>query len=490
MSKKVIVAGAGFSGMSLAAHLAKNGFEVEIYEKNESPGGKVRLYVNNGFVFDMGASVYFYPEIFERFFNKFNHSAADFYSLTKLNPSYRVFFNQEDFIDIPAENEKLLELCGELEPNGDKKMVRYLQLGKDYYLRFLDETLADTPLNYNKHFKYSWLGSVTKSNNHQKYIRNQFTNDQLISLLEFPLPFLGIAPVHSPLLPFAINYSLLERGIYYPVGGMHQVEEAFASILEELKVPIHLSSEVKHFDVIGDSISGILTHQKNFHADLFASAMDYYYTEQLIGKDYRNYSNTIWKPGIKYPSILIFYLGINKKLNNLQHHNLIFIDCFDLPRKKAIKFKSNYKSCLSFITCTSKTDLNNAPKGMENVVARISIPPGLEDTGKMREHYFTMLLNRLEDITGQSLKEEIMVKKSFAINDFENDYHSFKGQAFGALNSLRPSIFWSPKIRNRHLSNLYYAELPNVMGPGIASAILNGEIIANTMIRDYNKKYN
>jgi phytoene desaturase len=490
MSKRVIIAGAGFSGMSLAANLANLGFEVEIYEKSESPGGKVRQYLNDGFTFDMGASIYFYPEIFDRFFNKFNHSASDFYSLKKLDPSYRIFFNSENYFDIPAESDKLLELCDKLEPDGGKKMAQYLVLAEKCHSRFQNETLKDGSLTLKKHYRYSWFNIVLNSKKHQSYVRRLFKSYQIISLLEFPLPFFGIIPAHSPIFTFTSNYSLLKHGIFYPIGGMNQVEEALSTILEELKVPVHLSSEIEHFDIIGDSISGILTHQKNFHADLFASAMDYFHTEQLIGKDYRNYNNALWKSKPKYPSVLIFYLGFKKKLHNLLHHNLIFNDCFDLPPKKAIKLKSKYKTCLSFITCTSKTDIKKAPKGMENLVARISVPPGLEDTGKMREHYFTMLLNRLEEITGQTLKTEIAIKKSFAMKDFENDYFSFKGQAFGALNSVKSSVLWTPKIRNKHLSNLYYAELPNALGPGMASALLTGEMIANTIIEDLNRSSN
>jgi phytoene desaturase len=490
MPKRVIIAGAGFSGMSIAAHLANKGFEVEIYEKNESPGGKVRQYMYDGFTFDMGASAYFYPEIFDHFFKRFNHSASDFYSIQKLDPSCRIFFNANDYFDLPASNEKLLKLCDEFESNGNKKMKQYLQLAEKYHNQFQEETLNNKTLIFNKQYRYPWLKSVVNKKKHQNYIHKLFNNYKIIALLEFPLPFFGMVPFHFPFQPFVANYSLLMQGVFYPKGGMHQVEEALSSILEELKVPVHLSSEVKHFDIIGNTVSGILTHNKNFHADLFASAMDYYHTEQLIGKDYRNYANALWKSKPKQPSLLIFFIGFRKKLDKLQHHNLLFNDCFDLPPGKKIRFKSNYKSCISYITCTSKTDSDKAPKNMENLVARISIPSGFEDTGKMREHYFLMLMDRLEEITGQALKSEIVVKKSFAMNDFEHDYYSFRGYAFGALNAIGSSIFWSPKIRNRHLSNLYYAEIPYVLGPGMASAILTGEMIANTMIKDHTGKLN
>lgn len=488
MSKKVIVAGAGFSGMSLASHLAKENFDVEIYEKNESPGGKVRLYINDGFTFDMGASVYIFPEIFERYFNQFNHTTSDFFSLKRLDPSYRVFFNPEDYYDISADEDKLLDLCNKFELNGGNKMLRYLQVAENYHKRFYFDIFNNTALDYKKNFRHTWINSIFSNRKHKAYIRGLFKSYRIISLLECPLPFLGINPSFFPYLAFSANYSTLKKGVFYPEGGMHQIEEALSAILEELGVPVHLSSEIKNFDIIGDSISGILTNQKDFHAEIFASAMDYYHTEKLIGKDYRNFNNAIWKSKPKYPSVMIFYLGFKKKLPRLRHHNLVFNDCFELPSSNTIKYKSNFKNCLIFITCTSKTDLGKAPHGMENLVARISIPPGLEDTGKMREHYFTLLLNRLENITGHSLKDQVVLKKSYAMNDFEHDYHSYKGQVFGVFNTIGPSLLWSPKIKNKRLSNLYYAELPGVLGSGMASALLTAEMIANYIVKDYNRK--
>ena len=474
--------------MSLAAHLADKGFEVEVYEKNESPGGKVRLYINDGFTFDLGATVYFFPEIFDRFFNKFNHSASDFYTLKKLNPTYRIFIGSKNYFDIPVNKQELLQLSESFEKGGADEMKRYLNHAENSYNYFRDEILTNPVLDYKKHVKRSWLHAFISRKKHQKYVRNHFKSYQLNALLLFPLPFLGAVPDFSPDHTMIANYALLTNGIFYPEGGMHRVEEALSAVLREMKVPVHLSSEVKSFDIIGESVSGILTHQKNFHADLFASAMDYHHTEQLLGKGYRNYHNAVWKSRSIIPSVLIFYIGFGKKLRNLLHYNLIISDGFDFVPKESVKIKSDHSTCLILLTCSSKSDPDKAPEGMDNLIARITIPPGLEDTGKMREHYFTILMDRLEKITGQRLRKEMVVKKSFALNDFEKDYYSYRGQILGALNSIRASMFWSPRVRNKHLSNLYYAELPNILGPGMASSLLTGEMIAQCMTQDYYKK--
>jgi phytoene desaturase len=487
MQKKVIVAGAGFSGMSLAANLVKKDFNVEVYEKNESPGGKIRQYVSDGFIFDMGASIYFFPEIFERYYNRFNHTSSDFYSLKRLDPAYRVFFNPEKYFDVAADEDKLMTLCDKFERNGAKSMVRYLQVAGNYYKQNLNELFNSKGLENKKHFHNSWVNSYISDRKHKAYVRKLFKSYQIISLLEFPLPYLRKGNLFAPNVDFITNYSILKQGVFYPTGGMHQVEESLSTILEELGVPVYLSSEIKNFDIIGNSIAGILTHQKNFHADIFASTLDYFHTEKLIGKEYRDSKNVTSSTNPNFPSAVIFCLGIKKKLPRLQHLNLLFNNCFEIPEGKIGKHKSDVNDCLIFIICSSKSDLEKAPEGMENMVARISIPPGIEDTGKMREHYFNVLLNRLEEITGQTLKDEIVLKKSFAVNDIENGYNN-KGHLLRGLRKMGSSFIWSPKIKNKHLANLYYAGIPGALGSGMASALLTGEMIANYIAKDNSMK--
>ena len=92
----VFIIGAGFSGLSASLYLAQKGYDVSILEKNEIPGGRARKYSGNGFTFDLGPSWYWMPDVFDRFYKNFDKTASDFYRLVRLDPGYRIFFNEND----------------------------------------------------------------------------------------------------------------------------------------------------------------------------------------------------------------------------------------------------------------------------------------------------------------------------------------------------------------------------------------------------------
>ena len=131
--KKVSVIGSGFSGLASAAVLAKEGFDVTVFEKNSLPGGRARKFNAENFMFDMGPSWYWMPEVFEKFYNQFNKTASDFYELKRLDPSYRIYYGENDFLDIPAGVEALSNLFEQLEPGSSKHLKRFLEEGKYKY---------------------------------------------------------------------------------------------------------------------------------------------------------------------------------------------------------------------------------------------------------------------------------------------------------------------------------------------------------------------
>ena len=131
--KKIIVVGSGFGGLSAATLLAKQGFDVTVIEKNEQAGGRASVWKKDGFTFDMGPSWYLMPDVFEKYFAEFDKKPEDYMKLKRLDPSYRVFFSKDDYVDISTELEKNLELFEEMEKGASKKMKEYLAKSKYQY---------------------------------------------------------------------------------------------------------------------------------------------------------------------------------------------------------------------------------------------------------------------------------------------------------------------------------------------------------------------
>jgi len=173
------------------------------------------------------------------------------------------------------------------------------------------------------------------------------------------------------------------------------------------------------------------------------------------------------------------YLGLNKKINNLDHHNLFFDTDFD---KHADEIYSNPKwpkSPLFYLNITSKTFKHTAPKGHENCFILIPIATDLEDNEVIRNEYFEIVSNRLFSITGYDLKKHIVFKKSYCIKEFKSDYNSFGGNAYGLANTLAQTAFLRPNLKSKKVKKLYFSGQLTVPGPGVPPAVVSGKLVAD-----------
>ena len=486
-AKKVIVIGAGFSGLSAACCLAQKGFDVTVLEKKNETGGRGRKAEAAGFMFDMGPSWYWMPEVFEKFFNRFGKSAADYYSLKRLSPSYRVFF-KDDENDIPSEKEKLFALFESLEKGSSKKLEQFLSEAAYKYDKGINEFVYKPSLSLMEFADVSLLFSLFRLNmfsSFSKYIRKYFSHPKLLQLLEFPVLFLGAKPENTPALYSMMNYADMVLGTWYPDGGMYKIAEAMTKLAEELGVKILTGENVEKINVENGKLKSVVSNGKELYADSIISAADYNFTEQkLLTEQYRTYSADYWESRVMSPSALIFYLGVNKKVDNLLHHNLFFDADFSVHATEIYDNPEWPSHPLFYVCCPSKTDVAVAPEGMENLFILIPVAVGLQDNDATRERYFEMVMNRLESRTGQAIREHIIYKKAYAHRDFISDYNSFKGNAYGLANTLMQTAVLKPRIKSKKVKNLFFAGQLTVPGPGVPPSIISGQVVAELVEKE------
>lgn len=482
MSKQIIVIGSGFSGLTAAALLAKQGNSVTVLEKNEQPGGRARTWQKDGFVFDMGPSWYWMPEVFEQFYNQFSKKTADFYLLKRLNPSYRIFFDGDEMMDVPASINELEKLFEEKEKGSAAKLRDFLKDARYKYETAMSDYVHRIS---NSVFEFVDLKLIVKSLQIQLFtslrteVRKRFHHPHLIQLLEFPVLFLGSTPAKTPALYSMMNYADLSLGTWYPMGGMNKIVEAFVKICKDLKVEIRCNEEVKHIEVFGNKARKVITQQNVFEADAVIAGSDYEHTEQkLLDKEYRRYNSQYWNKRVMSPSSLLFYVGVNKNIPNLLHHNLFFDADFDQHANEIYNQPKWPHNPLFYVCCPSKTDDSVAPAGCENLFILMPLAPGIEDHEEIREKYFNVFVERLERRTGEPFKQNIVVKRSYAISDFKKDYHSFKGNAYGLANTLLQTAFLKPKMKSKKVKNLLFTGQLTVPGPGVPPSIISGQIAA------------
>lgn len=481
MSRKIIVIGSGFSSLSAASYLAKEGFEVEVYEKNEALGGRARIKTIAGFSFDMGPSWYWMPDVFERFFADFGKKVSDYYDLVRLNPSYRVFW-EDSQDDIPANMEELESYFEKYEPGSGIKLREFLAEAKQKYDIGMREFVTKPSLSFTEFLSLDIAKkglSLDLFKPISKHVRQFFTHPKLIELLEFPVLFLGAKPEKTPALYSLMNYADMALGTWYPMGGMNKIIEGMVSVAKEMGVIFHTNSNVEEIVVEKNITRGIKVNGKLKKADFIVSGADYHHTEKLLLPEFRNYKEQYWDKRVMAPSSLLYYVGLNKKVKGIKHHNLFFDESF---ADHAIEIYDTHKwpeKPLFYICNPSKTDNSVAPKGKENLFFLIPVSTELkEDTEEVRKKYFDLICERLKKHTGEDIREHIEVYESFAHSDFVNEYNSFKGNAYGLANTLKQTAFLKPKCKNTKVSNLYYTGQLTVPGPGVPPSIVSGKIVS------------
>lgn len=483
--KSAIVIGSGFSSLSAASHLAANGLEVQILEKNEQTGGRARMMKAQGFVFDMGPSWYWMPEVFENFYRHFGHQASDFYELKRLDPSYRVVFGKEDYMDIPATAKELEDLFERTEKGSAVKLRKFL---KDAAYNY---HVAMTKVVHRPGFSLTELvmpETVKKAGafvrNIRSQVRSMFKDHRLQQILEFPVLFLGAKPADTPEFYNFMNHADLSLGTWYPMGGMHEIVKAMQKIAEEQGVKISLNSAVDSFIIQNGAVKGVRVGDKEIMADVVVSGADYHHTESLLPEANRQFNDKYWQQRTMAPSSLLFYLGVKGKVEHLLHHNLFFDESFDQHASEIYDQPEWPENPLFYACVPSKTDPSVAPQGDENIFILIPIAPDLKDDEHIRDQWFEKVMKRLEAFCGQEIRSRITYKKSFCVNDFKEAYNSFKGNAYGMANTLFQTAYFRPGLRSKKLKNLYFTGQLTVPGPGVPPAIISGEVVSGVIKKD------
>lgn len=494
MKKKVAVIGSGFAGMSAATSLAREGFDVTVFEKNETPGGRARQFSSSGFTFDMGPSWYWMPDVFDRYFARFGKKTSDYYSLNRLDPSYRIYFGKDDFIDVPASLEKLEQLFESLEPGSSRHLRNFLDEGKFKYELGMNALVYKPGLSLGEFADTRVLSGALRLHLFQSisgYLKKFFREPRILKLLEFPVLFLGATAEKTPALYSLMNYADMVLGTWYPQGGMYAIVKGMEKLATEQGVVFQYQSAVEQLKVDNGKVKGVVVNGEAKDFDYIVAGADYHHVEQqLLPKAYRRYSPKYWDHRVMAPSSLLFYVGLNRKLSGLLHHTLFFDEDFGLHSREIYESPKWPTSPQFYLSCASQTDSSVAPAGGEALVILIPVAPGLTDREEIRERYFSMVMNRLEKITGQSITPHIVFRRSYAHHDFINDYNAFKGNAYGLANTLLQTANLKPSIVNKKLSNLFYTGQLTVPGPGVPPALISGQVVADQILGREKKRAN
>lgn len=486
MNRKISIIGSGFASLAASCYLSKAGYAVSIFEKNKTTGGRARQFKKDGFTFDMGPSWYWMPDVFERFFADFGKTPQDFYQLEKLDPAYKVFFGKKESITIGDTLEKIYAAFEEEEKGSSAKLEKFISKAKKNYDIAIKDLIYKpgvsplelvTPETLKRIGQF--FGTIAQD------VRKEFKNKKLVQILEFPVLFLGAKPSQTPSFYSFMNYADFGLGTWQPMGGMYKVIEGMENLATSLGVEIQKEANVEKINVSGGSIRSIFVNGKEHFSDVVVSGADYHHSETLLDEVNRQYSPPYWENKIFAPSSLLFYVGLNKKLKNITHHNLFFDVNFDAHAREIYDNPKWPQAPLFYANFTSVTDPGTAPEGFENCFFLIPIAPGLEDTPQLREKYFNLIIERFENLTNQNVRNHILFKESYCVKDFIRDYNSYKGNAYGMANTLLQTAFLRPKLKSSKVEGMFFTGQLTVPGPGVPPSLISGKLVSGLIQKEY-----
>ncbi len=494
MSRKVIIIGSGFAGLSAASFMAKAGWKVTVLEKHATPGGRARQMKAEGFTFDMGPSWYWMPNVFERFFQQFGKKVSDYYHLHRLDPSYRIYY-PDGPMDVPADLVELKKLFEDIEPGSGEQLEKFLQEAAYKYEVGINKLVFKPGQSLAEFIDLDLIKGLFKLDvfrSMKSHVAKYFKHPKLVELMEFPVLFLGALPENTPALYSLMNYADIKGGTWYPEKGMFSIVKAMYDLAIELDVNFQFDQEVKEIVIengIATKVRAETLHgeQRVYTADVVIGGADYHHIEsKLLPEASRSYTEAYWDKRVMAPGCILYYVGLNKKLTGIQHHSLFFDTSFAVHGKEIYTTKQWPSDPLFYVSATSVTDPAAAPEGCENLFLLIPVAAGLEnDTEELRDTYFDRILSRMEKHLGQSIKEAVIYKKSFAHSDFISEYHAFKGNAYGLANTLTQTAVLKPSCRSKKVSNLFYTGQLTVPGPGVPPSLISGEVVAGEVVKAF-----
>ena len=484
----VVVVGGGFGGLSAASYLADAGADVRVLEKNDQLGGRASRLEQDGFRFDMGPSWYMMPDVFERFFGHFDRSPADYYTLDRLDPHYRIFFKDGDQVDVRPDKDHLREVFESYESGAGEALDDYLATSKHHYETAMEHFVYEDRSRFRDYVDLDVMRAAPVGlqllGTMQSHVEDYFENPKLQQIMQYTLVFLGGAPKNTPALYNIMSHVDVNLGVYYPEGGLGAVVDAVADLGEELGATYETGREVTEITRRKDGFL-VETSEQSYSPDYVVSDADYAHTEQdLLPEHERQYDDDYWESRTYAPSAFLIYLGVEGDVDPLAHHTLVFPEDWD-PHFDQIFDDPAWPDDPAYYVCVpSKTDDSVAPEGHSNLFVLVPIAPDLHDGDAVRASYRDRILADLAENTGVDVRDRIVLEEQFSVSDFGERYNATQGTALGLAHTLRQTAMFRPSNRSAAVDGLYFTGAFTTPGIGVPMTLISGEHTAEALIEE------
>lgn len=480
--KKAVVIGSGVAGLASAIRLVCNGFSVDVFEKNELPGGKLSVLKKDGFVFDTGPSLFTQPEHLESVFNLAGEEPEHFFRYKRLNNACRYFFENGLIVNGYTDRVKFAQELQIKAGEDAEKVIRYLQKAEARY-----HSLGKIFLNENLHELNTWTHSSTITalkhvspallfNSLNSYNRKQFNTPEALSIFNRFSTYNGSDPFQAPAMLSVIPHLECNEGVFYPEGGMISIVHALYGLAEKSGVKFFFNSEVEKIEVKDDSVKGVIANG-GFHAsDIVLSNADIHFTYQHLLNDKRAAKSAAQHN--RSSSALVFYWGVKKVYPELYLHNIFFTKNQKEEFRSLFELKRFYHDPTIYINITSTMEAGMAPAGMQNMFVMINAPSGTnfsrEDVNEIRKS----ILWKLNRMLQTKLEEHIVFESAMTPAEIERNTNAWEGALYGASSNGIFSAFRRHPNFSKKYRGLFFAGGTVHPGGGIPLCFRSASIAA------------
>lgn len=494
---RTVVIGAGIAGLATATLLAREGHRVTLVERTGEVGGRAGSLAVDGFRWDTGPSWYLMPEAFDRFFAAAGTSTAEQLDLVRLDPSYRVYPEGADPVDVPAGREAAAALFDALEPGGGAALRRYLDSGRLAYTvavrRFLYTTFSSPrPFLHRDVLGHVGLLRRLLLTPLDRWAAGFVRDRRLRQILTYNAVFLASRPSATPALYHLLSHADMDQGVFYPRGGFAAVVDALHGLARDAGVEILTDTEVTSVDVADGRVTGVTTSAGRIPAGTVVSSADLHHTETaLLAPGQRTWPERRWRHRDPGPGAVVVMLGVRGRLPELAHHTLFFSRDWDADFREVFEGEGpDAWSRSVYVSRPSATDPTVAPAGHENLFVLVPVPAdpatGHGDAyaaaespavGRIADAAVRLIARR----TGVTdLAERTVVRRTLGPADFAERYHSWRGGALGLAHTLRQSAFLRGSNASRKVDGLYYSGATTLPGVGVPMCLISAE---NVLLR-------
>lgn len=484
----VIVIGAGVGGIATAAHLAQQGLQVTVVEKNARPGGRSDRFERDGHHFDAGPTLFVMPLLYEAEFASLGVSMHDVLDLQRVDPTYHLVFDDYSRLTLTSDMKRMYEQLEAIEPGSFQGLLRYLEEGGRHYHLAMEKlvnrdfrsatdffSLKNLPLLYQ-------LKPLAK---HYGHMADFFNSPRLKSAFTFQDVYMGLSPFEAPATFSMMQYTELAHGVWYPKGGMYRVVEALVEIAQAAGVEFEFGTAVEQIEVYGSQSKGVVLEEGRFlKADAVVANADLPYvyqnllpangmTEKMMRKRYSC-------------STISFFWGVDKTYPELPPHTLFLADDYRENFDSIINDLTMPDNPSLYIHAPARLDSGMAPEGEDTLIAIVPVghldEAGKQDWRTVRDQARQVVLKRISGLGIYDLEEHIKFEVNYTPLSWRKRYNLVKGATHGLGHTLMQLGYMRPHNRHDQYHNLYFTGASTHPGTGMPTALVSGRLTAERVL--------